>query len=202
MIAPLHYIALCLGCGLLAFTSCRETLPSEESEDYKSLFPFTGISKPETSFEDMTRMPCDPDMALSSYRYMGVDIQQDAREYTVTLRCSITKGDESGEPKLWLRYINERKEIAVASSDTQDDSRTDLLTTESEWVKSFRVRSGYPMYMSVNGVAPRGTIIKASITARSIDGLVVVPTLTSEQAQNKEGPNPLAEPYCQYIILP
>lgn len=193
---------LLLGLTLLSLTACSQHEPDEAPEDYKKLFPFTGISKPEISFEDMHRMPCDPDMALTSYRYMGVDIQEDSREYIVTLKCSITDGEGEGKPRYTLRYIDAYKQIAVASSDPKDDTASDLLSSDSELTKSFRVRSGYPLYLSVNGVAPRGSSIKASISARSVDGLLVVPTLHSEQSQNREGPNPLAQPYCEYIILP
>ena len=71
-----------------------------------------------------------------------------------------------------------------------------------EFTKTFEVNSGYPMYLLVNGGGERESRIKASISAISTDGLVNVPILSTEQYQNEEGPNPLPNPYCEYIILP
>lgn len=187
---------------VLLIGSCSDKPLDEKDEDYNALFPFGGISKPEISFEDMTRMPCDPEMALSAYKYPGVEIDEDARDYVVTLRCLFTQPEGEAKANYSLRYISADKKICIASSNPASDVATDLLIAGQELVKTFTVRSGYPLYLSVSGVAPRGSMISASISARSVDGLVVVPTLESKQSQNKEGPNPIASPYCEYIILP
>lgn len=193
-------ISLCF--FLMIMISCGKQPVDESDEDYQSLFPFPGISKPETSFEDMNVMPCDPEMALSAYKYPGINIEEDARDYVVTLRCSYTQPPGAASANYTVRYIGPDKGLGIATSNPADDSATDILTADKELVKTFTVRSGYPLYLSVNGIAPRGSMIKASISAKSIDGLVVVPTLFVERSQNKEGPNPIPAPYCEYIILP
>lgn len=191
---------LCLLMSLL--TACREQPAPEVDEDYKQLFPFTGISKAEHSFEDMNRMPCDPDMALSSYRYPGVELTEDRLEYIVTIKCRYTLSSPSEQAYYMLRYIKPDKTMGLASSRPSDRDVAELLTAGREWTQSFRAYSGYPLYLSLNGVAPRGAHITASITAQSVDGLIRIPTLSTEQSQNKEGPNPIPQPYCEYIILP
>lgn len=184
---------LALGC------STREELEIEEN--YKELFPFGGISKPETSFEDMAHLPCDPHQALSVYKYPGVAISEDALEYIVTLRCRYTLPDGTSSASYVLRYINEEQELTEVRSDSKSP-RGEYLRAGEEFVKTFRVRSGYPLYIGLTGVAPRGSSVSASISARSTEGFVVVPKLSTEQSQNREGPNPIPNPYCEYIILP
>ncbi|MDO4707549.1 MAG: hypothetical protein Q4A61_03885 [Porphyromonadaceae bacterium] len=179
---------------------CRREPPLEQVEDYEAIFPFGGISKPETSFEDMERMPCNPDAALSTYQYPGVKIEDDPIEYIVTLRCHFTAG-EAGNARYRLRYISPSAELVDVLSDAPDNA-TEQLKPDVTYEKTFRVHSGYPLYLGLQGVAPRGSSISASISARSVDGLVVVPTLSTEQTQNREGPNPIPAPYCEYIILP
>lgn len=199
----LRYImALVSIASLPLLSSCREKPLLEEDEDYDRLFPFTGISKPDTSFEDMTVMPCDPSMALHAYKYPGVEIAEDAREYEVTIKAFFTLTDKRSSASYVLRYISADKRLVTASSIPKDDVASETLVANEEFVKTFTVQSGYPLYLSVNGVAPRGSTIRASITARSVDGLVAVPKLSMEQSQNKEGPNPIPAPYCEYIILP
>lgn len=185
----------------ILFFSCREHPAPELPEDYEQLFPFTGISKPENSFEDMDRLPCDPNKALSDYKYPGVETSEEVLDYEVTLRCYFTAGEDASAARYVVRYINDQKALVELRSQVQEEGQ-EVLSPGVTFEKVFRVRSGYPLYLSVSGVAPRGSSIKASISARSTDGLVVVPSLVSEQSQNKEGPNALPNPYCEYIILP
>lgn len=192
---------LALALALVFASGCRKPLVEEPSEDYKVLFPFAGIRKPETSFEDMERLPCNPDAALSSYKYPGVKVDDDVLEYIVTLRCEFSEGEGGLPARYRVRYINEQSELIELRSDADDDA-PERLSPSVVYERSWRVRSGYPLYLGVQGVAPRGSSISASISARSVDGLVVVPTLSTEQSQNREGPNPIPAPYCQYIILP
>ena len=58
------------------------------------------------------------------------------------------------------------------------------------------------MYLCVNGVGPRGSSIKATISAVSEDGFTVVKPLTAHEFQNEEGIDKIKHPYCAYIILP
>lgn len=202
MIKTIQPFALLLLAFVLALpTGCRKPLADEPAEDYRTLFPFAGISGRETSFEDMERLPCNPDAALSSYKYPGVAIEDDVLEYVVTLRCTFTPGEGGVPARYRLRYIDEQANLIEVQSDAPADA-TERLLPDVAYERSWRVRSGYPLYLGVQGVAPRGSSISASITARSVDGLVVVPTLSTEQSQNREGPNPIPAPYCEYIILP
>lgn len=188
---------------LTLLSACKNVDDDGVDENYKELFPFEGISKPETSYEDMNVTPCDPDMALSSYRYPGVTISDDVREYEVTIRCKYDiEANINGHPNLEVRYIAPDKEIKTISSNTQNTDADMHITKGQEFTKTFRVHSGYPLYLSVSGTADRGSSITASISAHSIDGYIVVPTLKTTQSQNKEGINPLPSPYCEYIILP
>lgn len=66
----------------------------------------------------------------------------------------------------------------------------------------FKVRSGYPMYLSVSGSGPRESGVQASIHAEAEDGFIGVPTIATDQTQNRDGSAQLQEPLCQYIILP
>lgn len=202
MIMKHHYRTLLLAClAASIFCACKDKVLDEPEEDYKRLFPFTGISKPDNSLEDMNRMPCDPHQALSLYKYPGIDVTEETLEYDVTLRCLYTQPEGSTLARYNLRYIGADKALVELKSGSMVEHGEHLVAGK-ELVKTFRVRSGYPLYIAVNGVAPRGSRITASISARSVDGLVVVPSLSTDQSQNKEGPNPIPNPYCEYIILP
>ena len=188
--------------GLLGIFSCnvKDTDPAEE--DYNKLFPWKGIEKPENAYEDMNIRLCNPDEALANYRYPGVSISTE-REYLVTIKCQYEEAPRASSlARFQVRFIDEKKNIVVAGSDANDDTLTYHLIKGQEFTKTFSVKSGYPMYLLVNGEGDRGSAIKASITAVSTDGLIVVPTLSTDQSQNREGPNRIDSPYCEYIILP
>lgn len=187
---------------LLLF-SCNGTPNTELEEDYEQLFPFTGISKPETSYEDMNVTPCDPDVALSNYQYPGVTITEEVREYEVTIRCRYDQQVEShGSPNFMVRYIAPDKTMKLISSNKKNQDADVYMEHDKELVLIFKVHSGYPLYLSVSGSAPRGSSITAEISAHSLDGFIVVPSLKTTQSQNKEGTNLIPSPYCEYIILP
>ncbi len=67
---------------------------------------------------------------------------------------------------------------------------------------SFKAKSGFPVYLCVTGMGPRGSGVKATLKAVSVDGTIEIPVLHTEQYQNEEGPNMLKHPYCEYIVLP
>lgn len=188
--------------GLCMLFSCNVKDNDPAEEDYSKLFPWKGIEKPENAYEDMDVRLCNPNDALSNYRYLGVSIA-DTREYVVTFKCEYTEASQTSSPaRFEARYIDENKQIVAVGSDANDTSLSHKLNSGKEFSKTFRVKSGYPMYLLVNGVGDRGSNIKASISAVSSDGLIVVPTLSVEQSQNQEGPNRIPSPYCEYIILP
>lgn len=189
--------------SLAIFSSCARVAEDEIDENYQKLFPFTGIDKPETSYEDMNVTPCDPEIALSAYQYPGVIITDEVREYEVTLRCKYQQDtDNSGAPNIMVRYIAPDKTLRVISSNKRDKDANEYMEKDNEKIITFKVYSGYPLYLSIHGTAPRGTSVTANISAHSLDGFVVVPTLKTTQNQNQEGTHPLPAPYCEYIILP
>lgn len=189
--------------GLVSFFSCNQKDTDPQEEDYDKLFPFTGIEKPENAYEDMNIRICDADRVITQYNQLGVHIDN-AREYRVTIKCEYSETTEAQHTlaRYYVRFVDQNKQVASVGSDATDSALNYKLTSDQEFTKTFVVKSGYPMYLLVNGIGHRGSKIKASISAVSTDGLVVVPALTSEQAQNKEGPNKLQNPYCEYIILP
>ncbi len=199
------------------------------NEEYEKLFPPKEIEKPENKRGELLVELCDPDLALKNYKYPGTETPDDAEEYTVTLSCSFVEVDRSGNlvsdvtAQYEVRYVNEKKELVTVrcaknrDEDNEgdedeeedegagyvDDSSTAPMMQNGEWLEiTFKVHSGFPMYLCVTGVGPRDSNVKASIKAMSADGLIEIPELKSEQYQNEEGPNMLKHPYCEYIILP
>lgn len=190
-------IALLL--SLIIF-SCNPHLDEAVEEDYYSLFPFTGIDKPDISYDEMKAQLCDPELPLERYEYPGVNIQP-SREYTVTLKCMYREGD-GYDSQFIIRYVDADKKIKAIGSNTNDGTLNSYLTSGVEKEITFKVRSGFPMYLSVDGVGSRNSLVSASISAVSTDGYITTPALISEQSQNQEGPNRVDNPYCEYIILP
>ncbi|MDO4780598.1 MAG: hypothetical protein Q3992_06190 [Bacteroides sp.] len=202
-----------------SFAACAETEKDLPSEDYDKLFPFGGIEKPESEKGNLNVKLCDPDMALASYKYPGENPTADSENdvYRVTVTCSYKEYDSQGdlvyEPtsKYVVRYINQKKELVeVHSNKDSNESGQSLpgiakkkyMNNGTDFKVTFTVRSGFPMYLSVNGVGPRNSSVKASIKAVTSDGLIEIPALETEQYQNSEGPNRVPYPYCEFIILP
>lgn len=185
--------------GMLSI-SCNPRPVDSLEEDYSKIFPHKDIEKPEISYEDMVQRFCDPEQPLRLYKYPGVEIANE-REYTVTLSCIFNEGSGGYKSRYEIRYIDEDKNIKTISTDEYANANQ-ILEDGKRLEKTFKVKSGYPMYLLVNGVGDRNSNISASIKAQSNDGLIIVPELETTQYQNSEGPNKIEEPYCHYIILP
>lgn len=185
----------------LAMISCTPRGEATIEEDYTKLFPFKGIESPKIYYEDMIARKCDPDEALEKYKYPGVKIPNE-REYIVTLKCKYTALESNYDTRYTVRYIAGDKTIKMVGTDAAIPNVSDVMENNVLKTISFRVKSGYPLYLSVNGVGARNSSIYASISAVSTNGHIVTPELSTEQYQNKEGPNRIENPYCQYIILP
>lgn len=192
---------------VLALLSCNGRESEPMAEDYEKMFPFSGIEKPESLKGDLVVKPCDPDLALEQYKYPGEDeVGEDT--YEVILTCEFNEVDNSGvyvnrpTARYTVSYINDEKALVEISSQSPEEDGTAYMRNGIPLEVRFRVRSGFPMYLTVNGVGPRNSNVKASIRALSSDGLVEIPALSTEQYQNEEGPNKLRNPYCEYIILP
>ncbi len=186
------------------FLACNKEHPSEINEDYEELFPWQGIDKPENSYEDMNINICNPEEALNDYVYFGKDLE-DKRTYTVTIECSYKESPDafsSGKSRYEIRYIDKNKQIKVIGTKSTQEGISYMLESDEVYTETFEVESGYPMYLFVNGGGNRFSSVRAKITAKSADGLIEAPILSSEQYQNKMGFNLVQNPYCEYIILP
>ncbi|RKV73865.1 MAG: hypothetical protein D8B56_01055 [Alloprevotella sp.] len=197
--------------GLTLLTmSCSRSSEEYVEEDYEKLFPFPGIEKPKVSYEDQIVQLGDPDAPVSDYVYPGVEITENVREYKVTLTCSFNEVDILGQlvgkddisSRYTVRYITPDKQLRVISSNIHEETANVFLTNSKEQTFTFTAKSGYPMYLCVNGVGPRGSSIKATISAISEDGFTIVKPLSVNEHQNEEGIDKIKAPFCGYIILP
>ena len=197
--------------GLTLLTmSCSRSSEEYVEEDYEKLFPFPGIEKPKVSYEDQNVQLGDPDAPVSDYVYPGVEITENVREYKVTLTCSFNEVDILGQlvgkddisSRYTVRYITPDKQLRVISSNIHEETANVFLTNSKEQTITFTAKSGYPMYLCVNGVGPRGSSIKATISAISEDGFTIVKPLSVNEHQNEEGIDKIKAPFCGYIILP
>lgn len=173
--------------GLTLLTmSCSRSSEEYVEEDYEKLFPFPGIEKPKVSYEDQIVQLGDPDAPVSDYVYPGVEITENVREYKVTLTCSFNEVDILGQlvgkddisSRYTVRYITPDKQLRVISSNIHEETANVFLTNSKEQTITFTAKSGYPMYLCVNGVGPRGSSIKATISAISEDGFTIVKPLS------------------------
>ena len=198
-----------MGLPLLTI-SCSRSGEEYIEEDYEKLFPFPGIEKPKVSYEDQIVQLGDPDAPVSDYVYPGVEITENVREYKVTLTCSFNEVDILGQlvgkddisSRYTVRYITPDKQLRVISSNIHEETANVFLTNSKEQTITFTAKSGYPMYLCVNGVGPRGSSIKATISAISEDGFTIVKPLSVNEHQNEEGIDKIKAPFCGYIILP
>ena len=197
--------------GLTLLTmSCSRSSEEYVEEDYEKLFPFPGIEKPKVSYEDQIVQLGDPDAPVSDYVYPGVEITENVREYKVTLTCSFNEVDILGQlvgkddisSRYTVRYITPDKQLRVISSNIHEETANVFLTNSKEQTITFTAKSGYPMYLCVNGVGPRGSSIKATISAISEDVFTIVKPLSVNEHQNEEGIDKIKAPFCGYIILP
>ncbi len=205
----LRYItALGLVLLTLAMASCERTYHDSPDEDYSKLFPFGGIAKPEVD-DAIILKQCDPkaELALGIYDPEG-DRPAKGREYDVTIKYSFRETAGSGElvsdvsARFLVRYLDAQGKYVLAGSRAGEEGVDEVMENGKEYTVTYRARSGGLLYISADGVAPRGSSIKVSASATSVDGLIVVPALGTHQFQNNEGPNPIQYPYCEYIILP
>ena len=89
----------------------------------------------------------------------------------------------------------------IATNKTNEDASV-YLSNGKQHELHFKAQSGFPMYLLVNGVGPRGSSIKATISAISEDGFTIVKPLKVNEHQNEEGIGKIKGPFCAYIILP
>ena len=195
--------------ALLA-VSCSRSSEDYAEEDYNKLFPFGGIEKPKVSYEDQVVQLGDPYASVSDFVYPGVEITQNVRTYKVTLTCSFKEQSFAGESgttdkidsRYVIRYIDADKKLRTIGTDRRAQGTDFLLTKNMEHIVTFKARSGFPMFLWVNGVGPQNSSVHATISAVSEDGFTIVKPLAVHEYQNQEGIDKIKAPFCAYIILP
>ena len=195
--------------ALLA-VSCSRSSENYAEEDYNKLFPFGGIEKPKVSYEDQVIQLGDPYASVSDFVYPGVEITQNVRTYKVTLTCSFKEQSFAGESgttdkidsRYVIRYIDADKKLRTIGTDRRAQGTDFLLTKNKEHIVTFKARSGFPMFLWVNGVGPQNSSVHATISAVSEDGFTIVKPLAVHEYQNQEGIDKIKAPFCAYIILP
>ena len=135
-------------------------------------------------------------ISLKTFETLG-EVGQDEKLYTHT---HVKEDDISS--RYFVRYITPDKQLRVISANKRDETASVFLSNGKEQTITFTAKSGYPMYLCVNGVGPRGSSIKATISAVSEDGFTIVKPLTVNEHQNEEGIDKIKGPFCGYIILP
>ena len=195
--------------ALLA-VSCSRSSEDYAEEDYNKLFPFGGIEKPKVSYEDQVVQLGDPYASVSDFVYPGVEITQNVRTYKVTLTCSFKEQSFVGESgttdkidsRYVIRYVDADKKLRTIGTDRRAQGTDFLLTKNKEHIVTFKARSGFPMFLWVNGVGPQNSSVHATISAVSEDGFTIVKPLAVHEYQNQEGIDKIKAPFCAYIILP
>lgn len=195
--------------ALLA-VSCSRSSEDYAEEDYNKLFPFGGIEKPKVSYEDQVIQLGDPYASVFDFVYPGVEITQNVRTYKVTLTCSFKEQSFAGESgttdkidsRYVIRYIDADKKLRTIGTDRRAQGTDFLLTKNKEHIVTFKARSGFPMFLWVNGVGPQNSSVHATISAVSEDGFTIVKPLAVHEYQNQEGIDKIKAPFCAYIILP
>ncbi len=197
---------------LILLVGCQEPASEEEIEDYEKLFPWQGISLPEQDSNLPKVSICDPRKELIEYVYDINNIKKDTFVYDVHLVCSFVEKDFRGGIKRKGQHINSRLKLRFIDpkigtykyigTSRSDKSLDYVLENNEEFILDFQASSAYPLFISVDGVAPRWTEIEVQISAKSQNGLYDIDPIISEQVQNKEGINRLSYPFCEYIVLP
>lgn len=205
--------------GLLALTACNVEENDEIEEDYARLFPLKEIEKHSPLAGEAIVKQGDVNVTRKTFLYEGTDTIKDKVDYTITLKYRLSEGNEdAGKSRYVLRFVNEKNELVSISSNPKTDFvapeeyyAPDYLPQEGhpemqankEHTLRFKVKSGFQMFLCVNGAGPRNTGIRARIVAVAHDdGLTEPLVLQTEQHQVQEGQALLPQPFCKYIILP
>ncbi|MCW0480769.1 hypothetical protein OKE60_08120 [Riemerella anatipestifer] len=186
--------------------SCNERVADLPEEDYHALFPNKGkIDKPNIDYTNMTPTVCEPTENELNFVYPGVDMDQDLRDYTVTLKFKYTEqqtfplGQKMSQ--FDLKYVGADKKLVVLRSYKDDKGNPPTIEEGKDYEIKFKVKSGYPLYLSVHGGGYDLFSLNASIQAKSDDGIVVSPVIKYETSVYSDGFTELT-PYCEKIILP
>ncbi len=207
-----YIISFLLVLLLATFTACHRNFDDTPDEDYAKLFPWKGIEKPEKEAGEPKATICDPMKELQDYIYPMVEAPKVERTYDVKLSCTFVEKDRRGviipkgkpiSSRIIFRYIDsETGQYKRIGTKSTQENLAYTLTNNEPYILEFEAKSGYPLFVSLRGVAPEGTEAKVSIEAKSNDGLYVIEPIENEQVQTVRGMNPLRYPFCEYIVLP
>lgn len=186
-------------CLLLA--SCGEGFAPLPTEDYDALFPPKDIARPKPSETPVVRLG-NAFLKPADFKYMGLEGITPRRAYTVRLTAAFTQPLGGSPSQFVVRYVNDQNQLITLSSQADANPNTTLLTAGREYLTEFTLHSGQVVYLTVNGVGDRHSSIRAQLQVSDATGLTVLPTLSTHQHQNEEGPNRIPTPFCQYYILP
>lgn len=192
---------------ILLAMGCSRAGEDSVEEDYDKLFPFGGIEKPKESYEDQIVQLGDPYASISDYVYPGVEIADNVRSYKVTLTClfkeqGFTNNEDEVHSRYVINYVDTDKKLHTIASYRLAEGIDFLLMKNKEHVVTFNAKSGFPMYLRVNGVGPQNSSVHATISALSDDGFTIVNPLVVHEYQNREGIDKIKSPFCAYVILP
>ncbi|MBV7440361.1 hypothetical protein KRX57_02940 [Weeksellaceae bacterium TAE3-ERU29] len=193
--------------ALFVLSACNETAEDLPDEDYEKLFGGEKIKPPYLGYETMPKLPCEPEVSKKEYIYPGKEIE-DKRDYTVTVKFYFkeVKRIQDGSPassKVDLRFVGENKELEILKTYKSFYIENDKIDFENgkQYTKTFKVKSGFPLYLGISGAGYDNFNMVASIKAKSDDGLIETPELKYEVKTNVDGLSDTFS-YCEKIILP
>ena len=193
--------------ALFMFSACNETAEDLPYEDYKKLFGNEKVTPPYLGYETMPKLPCEPEISKEEYIYPGKEIAN-KRDYTVTVKFYFKEvkriqDGSNASSRVDLRFVGENKELKVLKTYKSFDIEGDKANFENgkERTITFDVQSGFPLYLGIAGAGFDDFRMKASIQAKSKDGLIVTPKIEYETQINTDGFSPEFS-YCEKIILP
>lgn len=190
---------------LFLLCGCNKGFEDTPQEDYERLFPFRGIDRPKPGEEPVVRLG-NPFLVERDFQYPGKEGIVPSRDYTITVKAAYYETNvtsvKPAPSAYYIRFVNGDKKLVTWASAAFKDRKDVELQEGMEHHETFRLKSGNVVYLIVNGHGERGTSVKGSITVKDENGLLVLPTLSTFQHQNQEGPNLIPIPFCQYYILP
>ncbi|MDO5615162.1 MAG: hypothetical protein Q4G16_03160 [Cruoricaptor ignavus] len=194
--------------GLMIFTvstSCNRDEEVLPDEDYTKLFPIKTPEIPYENYDDMIVYPCNPTEDELAFQYPGVEIQDNIRDYTVRLNILFTeKKGFNLEPypnsKFEVRYIDENHKLVILRNYEHEGKPADIKNDKLLRI-SFKVKSGYPLYLATHGYGFNSFNIDIKMLARSDDRVISSPVLSYQKYLYADGSKDM-EPFCEKVILP
>lgn len=200
----MRYIIITIIISLFIF-SCNNLQDDFKPENYDELFPPKDPDDPVISYEDMDLYPCNPTASQENFNYPGVEISENVRTYTVSLKVYFDEkhrlpGLTGVYSKLDVSFVNIDKKLEILRT-YKENGVEPVLKNKEIFEKTFKVKSGYPLYLGVSGAGFDYFSTSIVLKAKSDDGVIIAPTLSYKAKTNRDGYDELS-PYCQQVILP